>query len=49
MKQCKNCFEQYEEEYEICPHCGYGEGDPADPAWCLPPGSMLAAADILWV
>ena len=47
MKQCKNCFEQYEEEYGICPHCGYGEGDPADPAWCLPPGSMLAAGRYL--
>lgn len=30
MKQCRNCFKEYEEEYDICPWCGYSEVDQKD-------------------
>ena len=24
MKLCMGCMDAYEDEYNICPHCGYG-------------------------
>ena len=40
-KFCLGCMEQYEEEYEVCPHCGYVEGTPAEGALHMDPGSVL--------
>ena len=41
MKQCKQCFSLYEEEYEICPCCGYVEGTPVAEPRYLDPGTVL--------
>ena len=34
-------MEQYNQEYTVCPHCGYVEGTPADEAVHMIPGTML--------
>ena len=39
--KCGNCFEQYEYEYELCPHCGYVQGEPAKELYHLYPGMIL--------
>lgn len=26
MKRCVNCFLEYDEQYDVCPHCGYYKG-----------------------
>ena len=42
MKFCMNCMAQYEDDYQICPHCGFQEGTlPAD-SRCMEPGAILA-------
>lgn len=41
MKQCNQCFSLYEEEYEICPCCGYVEGTPVAEPRYLDPGTVL--------
>ena len=42
MKFCMSCMSQYEDGYDICPHCGFQEGTlPAD-SRCMEPGSILA-------
>jgi predicted Ser/Thr protein kinase len=41
MKRCNNCFEEYSEEYGLCPHCGYAEGSAAAEIFYLYPGSLL--------
>ncbi|MDO4285357.1 MAG: PASTA domain-containing protein [Eubacteriales bacterium] len=41
MKRCLRCFHSYEEEYEICPHCGYAEGTQVDEPQYLHPGTVL--------
>lgn len=32
MKICFGCFEQYDDSFDICPHCGYAEG--TEPGAC---------------
>ena len=39
--RCNNCFEEYDAEFEICPHCGYISGDPAKELYHLYPGMIL--------
>ena len=29
-KRCLGCMEYYGDEFDICPHCGYVEGTPAE-------------------
>ena len=41
MKFCMNCMEQYEDEYEICPYCGYIEGTVEEESYYMEPGSIL--------
>ena len=41
-KYCMGCMEQYGEEYEICPYCGYIEGTKPEQALHMEPGSILA-------
>lgn len=36
-----NCMEQYEDEYEICPYCGYIEGTVEEESYYMEPGSIL--------
>ena len=26
MYRCENCFKEYDDGYDICPHCGYAKG-----------------------
>lgn len=42
QKRCNNCFHEYEDVYEICPHCGYVEGGSAKELFYLQPGMKLA-------
>ena len=39
-KLCLSCF-RLKGEYQICPHCGYVEGDPPGHLFCLQPGVIL--------
>ena len=41
-KRCMGCMETYSGEFEICPHCGFVEGTPADEAIHMQPGTILA-------
>ena len=41
MRICMGCMEQYEEEYQICPHCGYALGSPPKEAYHLSPETVL--------
>lgn len=40
--QCNNCFSEYDESLDICPFCGYSEGDPPADIFCLFPGTVIA-------
>lgn len=40
-KRCLGCMEYYGDEFEICPHCGYIEGSPAEEAIHMAPGTIL--------
>lgn len=40
-KRCMGCMELYDNEYEICPFCGYVEGTKAEEAIHLEPGTLL--------
>lgn len=42
MIRCLNCMEQYEEAYEVCPHCGYVRGTQPQESYHLYPGMELA-------
>ena len=39
--RCNNCFEEYEQDLGVCPHCGYAEGMQAKEAYMLSPGTLL--------
>ena len=42
MRRCFFCFKEYEEKFEVCPHCGQiHSSDPLVPIQ-LAPGTMLA-------
>lgn len=41
-KRCMGCMETYSGEFEICPHCGFVEGTPAEEAIHMQPGTILA-------
>ena len=40
-KICMGCMESYEDEFDICPSCGYVEGTKASEALHMEPGSIL--------
>lgn len=40
-KRCVSCFGLYDSEYEMCPYCGYYEGDTPDEINQLPIGTIL--------
>ena len=42
MKRCCNCFQKYEEHYDVCPHCGYYKGQPPHELYHLFPETVLA-------
>lgn len=39
--RCNNCFEDYDYDYGICPHCGYTDGMEPKEAYMLYPGTRL--------
>lgn len=42
MALCLGCMAEYDENYEVCPHCGYIVNTPAKEAYYLEPGTLLA-------
>ena len=40
-KICMGCMEGYEDEFEICPYCGYVEGTDPEELLHIEPGSIL--------
>ena len=34
-------MKEYEEQYEVCPYCGYVDGSPPAEAYHLAPGEIL--------
>lgn len=47
MQVCYSCFKKYEDEYDVCPHCGcVNTGEPVEPVH-LYPGTVLAGRYIL--
>lgn len=42
MQRCLGCMEEYENEYEMCPFCGYEVGTPPKEAYHMVPGSRLS-------
>ena len=41
MRRCLGCMEEYEEQYNVCPHCGYAEGAMADNPLHINPGNIV--------
>ncbi len=41
MVRCLNCMKEYDEQYEVCPHCGFIRGTPPREAYHLHPGTLL--------
>lgn len=39
--RCSNCFFEYEEEFGMCPNCGYVEGEDYSEAYSLKPGTQI--------
>lgn len=49
MKRCYSCFKEFDDEYDICPHCGQVEtSEPLEPIH-LKPGTILADRYLLGV
>lgn len=40
--RCPSCFQEYESEYGMCPHCGYSVEDRALDTYCLSLGAEIA-------
>ena len=38
---CLGCMQEFDDEYKICPHCGYAVGAKADEAIHIQPGTRL--------
>lgn len=38
---CMGCMEEYDDQFDVCPHCGYIKGTPAKEAYHIAPGSIL--------
>ncbi len=41
MKLCKGCFEKYDQQLKVCPHCGYAEDTPPESTLHMLPGTLL--------
>ena len=42
MKRCLHCMEIYQDEFDVCPFCGFVEGTEPEIAYALPPGTVVA-------
>ena len=38
---CMGCMQEYDDKFEVCPHCGYAFNTPAKQSYHIPPGSVL--------
>lgn len=38
---CMGCMRKYDDQFDICPHCGYAFDTPAKQSYHIPPGSVL--------
>lgn len=47
MIRCLNCMKEYEEEYEVCPHCGFIRGTKPKEPYHLCPGMLLAGKYVI--
>lgn len=42
MRQlCLGCMEQYSDEFDVCPHCGFIKGTPSEEAYHMDPGAVI--------
>lgn len=41
QKQCMNCMGFYDDKYDVCPHCGYQEGEYVPVLLHMKPGTVL--------
>lgn len=41
-KRCNNCFKIYDDTLGLCPFCGYSDGERAEEAFCLTPGTLIS-------
>lgn len=49
MKICFGCFEQYDDAFDMCPHCGYVEGTEPELAMYMRPGTVLQERYVIGV
>lgn len=47
LTRCKNCFQEYNEDFGLCPLCGYADGEPPEKPFCLSPGTVIAGRYII--
>lgn len=45
--RCKSCFQEYNEDFGLCPFCGYADGEPPEKPFCLSPGMVIAGRYII--
>ncbi len=38
---CMGCMREYDDRFDICPHCGYAFNTPPKQSYHIPPGSVL--------
>lgn len=38
---CMGCMREYDDQFDVCPHCGYAFDTPAKQSYHIPPGSVL--------
>lgn len=41
MKLCLGCMEMYEDQFDICPYCGYENNAMPEEAFHLTPGTVI--------
>ena len=42
MNRCYKCMKEYDEDFDMCPYCGYEKNASADKLYFLSPGVVLA-------
>lgn len=38
---CMGCMKEYDDQFDICPYCGYAFNTPPEQSYHIPPGSVL--------
>lgn len=42
LKRCASCFYEFDDQFQVCPKCGYADNDPGKETFYLKPGTILA-------